>query len=50
MSNKSIHIKPSVDYRKAKSDWLTTVVGFIIVFGIIFAVIVAGILVGLPEQ
>jgi hypothetical protein len=50
MSNKTYHIKPSVDYRKAKSDWLATVVGFIIIFGIIFAVMVAGLLVGLPEQ
>jgi hypothetical protein len=46
MSNKTYHIKPSPDYRKAKSDWLTTVVGFVIVFGVIFAVMVAGILVG----
>jgi hypothetical protein len=50
MSNKTYHIKPSVDYRKAKSDWLGAVVGFVIVFGIIFAVMVAGVLVGLPEQ
>jgi hypothetical protein len=50
MSNKTYHVKPSVDYRKAKSDWPTTVVGFIIIFGTIFAVFVAGILVGLPEQ
>jgi hypothetical protein len=50
MSNKPIHIKPSPDYRKAKSDWLTTIVGFIIVSGVIAAVMVAGILVGLPEQ
>jgi hypothetical protein len=49
MSNKTNHIKPSVDYRKAKY-WLTTVVGFVIVFGIIFAVMVASVLVGLPEQ
>jgi hypothetical protein len=44
MSNKS------GDYREAKSDWLTTVVRFIIAFGIIFAVMVARVLVGLPEQ
>jgi hypothetical protein len=50
MSNKTYHIKPSADYRKAKSDWLTTIVGFIIILGIIFAVMVAGLLVGLPEQ
>jgi hypothetical protein len=50
MSNKSIHIKPSPDYRKAKTDWLSAVVGFTIVFGVIAAVMVAGILVGLPEQ
>jgi hypothetical protein len=50
MSNKTYHIKPSPDYRKAKPDWLTTVVGFIIVFGVIAAVMVASILVGLPEK
>jgi Na+-transporting NADH:ubiquinone oxidoreductase subunit NqrC len=50
MSNKTYHIKPSPDYRKAKSDWLTTVVGFILVFGVIAAVMVASILVGLPEK
>jgi hypothetical protein len=50
MSNKTYHIKPSPDYHKAKSDWLTTVVGFVTVFGVIVAVMVAGILVGLPEQ
>ena len=48
--SKTYHIKPSVDYRKAKSDWLTTVVGFIVIFGIIFAVMVVGVLVGLSEQ
>jgi MFS superfamily sulfate permease-like transporter len=50
MSNKIYHIKPSVDYRKAKSDWATTVVAFIIIFGTMFTVFVAGILVGVPEQ
>jgi hypothetical protein len=50
MSNKTYHIKPSVDYRKAKTDWLSAVVGFAIVFATIFAVMAAGILVGLPEQ
>ena len=50
MSNKTYHIKPSVDYRKAKTDWPTTAVGFLIIFGTIFAVFVAGILVGVPEQ
>ena len=48
--SKTYHIKRSADYRKAKSDSLSTVVGFIVVFGIIFAVMVAGILVGVPEQ
>jgi hypothetical protein len=50
MSNKTYHIKPSAGYRKAKTDWLSAVVGFVIVLGVMFAVIVAGVLVGLPEQ
>ena len=54
MSNKTYHIKPSVDYRKAKymsvSEWLNRVVGLLLIVGIIFAVMVAGVLVGLPEQ
>jgi hypothetical protein len=54
------HIRPSYNikaqyayspsYRKAKSDWPTTAIGFIIIFGTMFAVFVAGILVGVPEQ
>jgi hypothetical protein len=48
--SKTYHTKPSVDYRKAKTDWLSAIIGFAIVFGIIFAVMVAGLLVGLPEQ
>jgi len=50
MSNKTYHIKPSVNYRKARSDWSTSVVAFIIIFGTMFAVFVAGILGGVPEQ
>ena len=50
MSNKTYHIKPSMNYRKAESDWATTVVAFIVIFGTMFAVFVAGILVGVPEQ
>jgi hypothetical protein len=50
MSNKSIHIKPSPDYRRAKSDYVLGILGFIIICGVMLAGIVATILVGLPEQ
>jgi hypothetical protein len=50
MSNKTYHIKPSVDYRKAKTDYVRGVLGFIIICGAMSALILATILVGLPEQ
>jgi hypothetical protein len=49
-SNKTYYIKPSVDYRKAKTDYVRGILGFIIVCGAMSAVIVVTILVGLPEQ
>jgi hypothetical protein len=50
MSNKSQYIKPSLDYRKAKVDYVRAILGFLIVVGIMFAVYAAALLMAVPEQ
>ena len=50
MSNKSQYIKPSLDYRKAKVDYVRAFVGFLIVLGIMFVLFAATLVMAVPEQ
>jgi amino acid transporter len=50
MSNKSQYIKPSLDYRKAKTDWVRALVGFLVITGITFIVYAAALVMAVPEQ